>query len=140
MNRRQFLTLGASGGVLSITGCIGFPMGDSTPEYPGGTLLVSNTSRSELSVTITTVDYSPPMTLETTIPSGELVILREFVSTSPGTVVTLAARIGDEGEPKEFEFLPNGGGDESDAPPEYARLTIQNAVEESATWTAREGT
>ncbi len=114
--------------------------GDSAPEYPGGTLWVYNTSQSDLSITVTTVDHSPSATLETTIPAGETVIRREFISTAPGTAATLAARIGDDGEQKTFEFLPDGGGDESDAPPEYARLTIENAVEASAEWTAREGT
>lgn len=140
MNRRQVLATGSTVAVLSLAGCPGLPTDDSAPDYPRGSLYVYNTSESALSVAVWTVDRSPRRTRETTVPAGEHVVVREFVSASPGTAVTLAARIGDDGEPTRFEFLPNGGGEGSDAPPEYARLTVRNAVEESATWTAREGT
>lgn len=140
MNRRKFLTVGASAALVSMGGCAGFPRGDSAPEYPGGSLYLYNTSRSAQTVVVTTIDHSPPKTFETTVPAGETVVQPEFVSAPPGTVVTIAARIGEDGEQKPFEFLPSGGGDGSDAPPEYARFTITNAVEASAEWTAREGT
>jgi len=74
---------------------------------------------------------------ETDIPAGETVIERGFVNASDGEVVTLSAVIGDEGEPTTFDFLPGGG---KDAQPEVAHLSIENAVEESASWTATAGT
>ncbi|MCD2204504.1 hypothetical protein [Halobacterium sp. KA-6] len=96
-----------------------------------------NTSQSAITVAVETVNHDPPASIETTVPSGEHIVEREFVTADPGTTVTLAARIGETGETT-FDFLP--GGDESGDSPEYARLDIRNAVEISAEWSARKGT
>jgi hypothetical protein len=89
----------------------------------------------EVSVSVANRDDSPQF--ETDIPVGETVTEREFITASEVEIVTLSAVIGGEGEPTTFEFLPGGG---NDAPPEIAHLSIENAVEKSATWTARPGT
>ncbi|NHN42749.1 hypothetical protein G9C85_14075 [Halorubellus sp. JP-L1] len=140
MNRRRFVATASSVAVLATSGCSRLSPSNSAPEHPGGSIYLSNTARSELTVTVSTVDYEPAKSLETTVPSGEHVVQPEFVSAAPGAAVTVAARIGDDGDRLPFEFLPAGGGDGSDAPPEYARLSIRNAVEASAEWTARPGT
>ena len=48
-----------------------------------------NTSESELSVAVTTVDHSPAATFEEAVPSGETEIRAGFVSVPAGTTVTL---------------------------------------------------
>lgn len=141
MNRRRFLAAAGGGlGLAVLSGCTGFleTDGNETPEHPGGTLVVENTGNSSLTVSVWVVEERFSGTLDTTVEGGATVVEREFVTASAGDVVTLAARIGDEGEPTTFEFLPGGG--EGDAPPEIARLSVENAVEASATWTASEGT
>lgn len=141
MNRRQFLaSLGGSLVPFSLTGCAGvFPTGDDeTGEYPGGSLLIENTGDSQLEVSISVVEERFTASLDTSVPAGETVVERSFVTASAGEVVTLAAQIGSEGDPTTFEFLPAGG--EDTTPPEVARLSITNAVEDSTTWTATQGT
>lgn len=137
MHRRRFLTTAGSSSAVALAGCLSFPRGDSAPEYPRGSLYVYNTSQSAITVAVETVGHDPPASVETTVPAGEHVVEREFVTADPGETVTLTARIGETGETT-FEFLPAGG--ESGDSPEYARLTIRNAVEESAEWSARQGT
>lgn len=130
MNRRRFLAggVGVSGTILG--GC-SFPRGDSAPEYPGGTLWLYNSYRSDVKVTVTTVDHTPKATAETIVPAGETLIRREFVTAEPGESATLASRVND-GDHLTFEFLPAGT---DDATPEYARLNIETPV--SASWSAR---
>ncbi|MFT4920843.1 MAG: hypothetical protein ACI8XM_000034 [Haloarculaceae archaeon] len=137
MHRRRFLTAVGGTTAVAVSGCLSFPRGDSAPEYPRGSLYVYNTSQSSITVAVETVDHDPPASVETTVTAGEHIVEREFVTADPGTTVTLAARIGETGETT-FEFLP--AGDDSGDSPEYARLTIRNAVEESAEWSARKGT
>jgi hypothetical protein len=138
-SRRQYLT--TVGSCLSagfISGCVGILPTDSTDsDYPGGTVVVENTSDASLSVSVTVVEDGYDASIETTLSGGETLVEREFVTVDEGAVITLAARIGDSGDPTTFRFLPAGG--EDDTPPEVARLTIENAVEASATWTAMGG-
>lgn len=140
MRRRRYLTTaGGWFGLVQLAGCLDvLPTGArDSPTYPGGTLVVENTSESGLQVAVTIVEDEWSSTLETTVPGEDTVVREEFVTANQGDVVTLAAVIGGDGEPSTFEFLPAGG--EGDAPPEVAHLTIQNAVEASATWTATPG-
>lgn len=141
MRRRQYLAMiSGSLSLLSLSGCTSFlPTGnDDDPNYPGGTLVIENTGENDVDLSVSVVEEEFSASLDTTVPAGETSIEREFVIASEGDIATLTAQIGDEGEPTTFEFLPAGG--EDDAPPEVARLTIENAVEESASWTATEGT
>lgn len=130
MNRRHFLA--SSGGLAAtmLAGC-SFPRGDSAPEYPGGTLWIHNSYRSNIEIAVTTVDHVPEASVETTVPAGETLIRREFATAESGEGVTLAASV-DGGDRLTFEFLPAGTGD---ATPEYARLDIETPV--SASWSAR---
>lgn len=130
MNRRHFLTGGVGLGAAMLAGC-SFPRGDSAPEYPGGTLWIYNSYRSEVEIAVTTVNHAPEASVETTVPAGETVIRREFVTAESGEAVTLAASV-DDGDRLTFEFLPAGTGD---ATPEYARLDIETPA--SASWSAR---
>ena len=125
---------------MQLAGCLdALPTGaGDSPTFPGGTLVVENTAESGLQVAVTVVEDEWSSTLETTVPGEDTVVREEFVTANQGDVVTLAAVIGGDGEPTTFAYLPAGGA--SDAPPEVAHLTIQNAVEASATWTATPGT
>jgi hypothetical protein len=137
MNRRRFLTtLGATAALVSTGGCV---MGDSIPgpNYPGGTLSLYNTAESDLSVTVTAVEYSPATTLEVELPAGSTETYREFVSASPGTAVTLRARAETSEGWTRFSFLPSGG-DESDTPPQYVQLDILG-VGGGLDWSASDG-
>lgn len=141
MHRRRFLT--ATTGctaLLSLSGCAGIlpATNAENPDFPGGTLVIENTGDSPLDVTISVAEDRFSATLDATVPAGETVVERRFVTASEGDIATLTARIGADGEPTTFEFLPAGG--TNDSPPEVARLSIENAVEESATWTAVAGT
>ncbi|WP_275738175.1 hypothetical protein [Halorhabdus sp. SVX81] len=135
-DRRQFLgTVGSLLGITSISGCFGLVMTDSAdPIYPGGTVVIENTAARSLPVSVTAVEDRYEASLETIVPAGETRVRREFVAAEAGDLVTLAARLGDSGGPYPFEFLPAGG--ENNARPEVARLTIRNAVEPRADWTA----
>lgn len=130
MNRRRFLADGTGLGAAILAGC-SFLRGDAAPEYPGGTLWIYNSHRSDVEIAVTTVDHTPEASVETTVPAGETLIRREFVTAESGEAVTLAARI-DSGDRLTFEFLPAGT---ADATPEYARLDIDTPV--SANWSAR---
>ena len=139
MDRRRFITvLGVAAAPMSISGCTGMlPTGaDDEPQYPGGTVIVENAAASSLEVTVSAQRDDAPH-LETDVPAGETITEREFITAPAGAVVTLAAVVGGDGEPTTFEFLPGGG---EETPSEVAHLSIENAVEESAVWTARPGT
>jgi hypothetical protein len=143
MRRRRYLgMIGSVLGSASVAGCAGLvPLGDGNgaPEYPGGTLIIENTGETAVTVSVTVTPNKYDSSLETSVSGGETLIEREFVTAERGDVVTLAALLGDEGDPVEFEFLPAGGEGE-DTPPEVARLTFENAVEASVTWSATGGT
>lgn len=113
-----------------LAGC-NFPRGSSAPEYPGGTLWIYNSYRSDVEIVATTVNHAPEASVETTVPAGESLIRREFVTAESGEAVTLAAHV-DGGDRLTIEFLPAGT---SDASAEYARLDINTPV--SASWSAR---
>jgi hypothetical protein len=137
MNRRRFLaTVGAIASLAFTAGC----MGDSIPgpNYPGGTLWLHNTAEADLSLTITTVDQSPKATLEVELSAGSGEAYRQFVSAPLGSAVTLRARVETSEKWTTFEFLPSGGGDGSDTPPQYARLDILG-VDGGLDWSAWEG-
>ena len=138
-DRRRFLeTVGSVFGIASVSGCLGILANERTdPAYPGGTVVVENTIERSLTVSITVVENGYDATLETTMSGGGTRVRREFVSADAGDVITLAARLGDDDDPTAFEFFPAGG--ENNARPEVAQLTIQNAVEARAVWTARRG-
>ena len=123
---------------MSISGCLGFlPTDDGTsPEYQGGTVVIENIGSRSVRVSVETVEDAYSASFETTVQAGETVVRREFIAASRGAAVTLAAQLGPDGDPTTFEYLPNGG---EDTPPEVARLTIENDVEASATWTATTG-
>ncbi len=141
MRRRRFT--GAIISILgsaSLAGCTGLiPPGNESdsPDYPGGTLVVENTGMSSVHVSVSAGPDRGDASLDTNAAGGETLVRREFVTAERGDVVTLTAQLGSEGEPIEFQFLPAGGGD--DTPPEVVRLSIENAVEASATWTATKG-
>lgn len=140
MRRRRFFTrIVGSITLLSISGCAGLlPTEDgNSPDYPGGTLVVENAGESALDISVGVVEEQYSASLDTTVSAGDTDVRREFVTASEGDVVTLSAVLGGDGDPTTFEFLPAGG--DGDAPPEVAALTIQNAVEESASWTALQG-
>lgn len=120
MNRRRFLSGSMGLGATMLDGC-NFPRGDSAPEYPGGTLWIYNSYRSDVEVAVRTVHRSPERAIETTVPASETLIRREFVTADPGEIVTLAARVADN-DRHAFTFLPAGS---DDAGPEYARLDIE---------------
>lgn len=140
-SRRRFLTTVGVSTAVATCGCLSGPPSDDTvpgPEYPPGTLWAYNTSTSDLSVTVTTVDHSPSATFEDVVPSGESEGRREFVSAPAGTTVTLQARVESFAEAGlSFSFMPSGGGSESDVPPQYVRLHIPGA-DGDVKWQSRE--
>jgi hypothetical protein len=142
MERRQYVgAMSAILGSASIAGCAGFvPVGNESesPEYPGGTLVVENTGETAVNVSVTVASEGYDASLGAAVAGGETLVRREFVSAESGDIVTLVARLGSEGEPIEFQYLPAGG--DVDSPSEVARLTFENAVEASATWSAIRGT
>ena len=142
MRRRRYLgTVSAVFGSASVAGCTGLvPFGTESerPEYPGGTLIIRNTGKTTVNVSVTVSPDEHDASLDTPVSSGETLIRREFVTAEAGDIVTVAALLGREGEPIDFQFLP-AGGEDGDAPPEVARLTFKNAVEASATWSATGG-
>ena len=142
MRRRRYLgVIGSVLGSASVAGCTGLvPLGgeNESPEYPGGTLIIENTGRAAVNVSVTTSSNGYDASLDASVSSEETLLRREFVTAERGDVVTLAALLGNEGEPVEFEFLP-AGGEREDSPPEVARLTFENSVEASATWSATSG-
>jgi hypothetical protein len=143
MRRRQYVgAVGAFLGSASVAGCTGllpFESESDGPEYPGGTLIIKNTGKAAVNVSVTVSPDEHNGSLDATVSGGETRIQREFVTAERGDVVTVAALLGDEGEPIKFQFLP-AGGEDGDAPPEVARLTFESAVEASATWSATGGT
>lgn len=129
------------GGVAAIvvSGCLGV-LPDSEqggPQYPGGTVVVEHTGSTPAQVTVRMTDPDQRVVVDTTVDPGTTVVRRRAVTVSTGTVVTLAADLGDGGDPISFEFLPSGT---TTAPPEVAVLTIQSDVTASAEWTATAGT
>ncbi|QSG12336.1 hypothetical protein HSBGL_1926 [Halapricum desulfuricans] len=102
-----------------------------------GTTVIENNGDQSLAVSITVVKDTYDATIETSVPAGETHVRRDFVDADAGEIVTLSARLGDSGDPTMFELLPTGG--ENNARAEVARLTVQNAVEASAQWTAERG-
>jgi len=139
MQRRQLLR-GAGGclAAVSLAGCAGaLSSGDRDPEYPGGTLLVTNTGDDAVPVSVRTKLDTYDASLDTAVPGGETVVRREFVSARQGDIVTLEALLGETGERLRFQFLPEGS---DDNPPQVAELTFENAVEASASWAATGGT
>ncbi|WP_348609649.1 hypothetical protein [Halobaculum rarum] len=142
MDRRQYVGgMSAVLGSASLAGCAGLlPSGNESenPEYPGGTLLVENKGETAVNVSVTVSTGKYDAALDASVASGETVVRREFITAERGDIVTLAAQLGTEGEPIEFQYLPAGSDDDSS--PEVARLTFENPVETSATWTAIRGT
>ena len=138
MQRRIFISTVGTGVIgASLSGCAGFSDGNKGGRYPGGTLVLSNTGDSAVSVSVTVKPAEYNVSLDTTVEGGEALVRRKFVTADPGDIVNLAARLGNTGEPISFRFLPAGGGD--DATPEVARLTFENEVEAEASWTATPG-
>jgi hypothetical protein len=108
------------------------------PHFPSGTLWVSNTSESDLSVTVTTVERSSPAKFEKVVPSTEIETRRGFVSAPAGATVTLKARVESFAEDGiSYSFMPGGGGSEGDTPPQYARLNVPGSDGE-VNWQSRE--
>ena len=140
MRRRRYIrAAGGCFGAVALSGCAEvLPSGDQDPEYPGGTLIVENTGDNPVRVAVTTKSDQYDASLDTDIAGGEVIVRREFVTAEQGKIVTLEAQVAETGDRISFQFLPAGGGDEY--PPEVARLTFENAVEASATWTATTGT
>ena len=142
MDRRQYVgAMAAVLGSASVAGCAGLlPVGDNSEssEHPGGTLIVENNGEAAVNVSVTVTPDGYDASLDASVAGGETLVRREFVTAESGDIVTLAARLGGEGEPIEFQYLPAGGN--GDSPPEVARLAFENAVEASATWTATRGT
>lgn len=138
MQRRRYLTTVATGLAGGVAGCVDrLPGGENEPSYPGGTLVVENAGDASVRVTVTATPDAFEATLDTDVAGGATVVRRAFVTGDPGDIATLEARLGETGDPISFQFLPAGS---DDAPPEVARLTFENAVEASATWTATRGT
>ncbi|WP_262177124.1 hypothetical protein [Haloarcula laminariae] len=141
-SRRQVLTTIGGSTAVATAGCAGLFSSDDDsvpgPEYPGGTLWIYNTAKSDLAVTVKTVDYSPSATLQKVVPSGDTEIREAFVSAPAGTSVTLKARVESFAEEwLSFTFLPSGGGTETATPPQYARLHIPGTDGE-VNWQTRE--
>jgi hypothetical protein len=139
MQRRGYLrAVGGCIGAMSVSGCAeSLPGGNQDPEYPGGTLVVENTGDAPVRVSVNTKLERYDATVDTDVSGGESLVRREFVTANQGDIVTLAAQLGETGDRIRFQFLPAGG---EGSPPEVARLTFENAVEASATWTATSGT
>jgi hypothetical protein len=142
MHRRQYVgAMTAVLGSTSVAGCTGLLPSwneSESPEYPGGTLVVENTGEMAVNVSVTVTTDGYDASLDASVAGGETLVRREFVTAESGDIVTLAARLGSEGEPIQFQYLPAGG--DGDSPPEVARLSFKNAVEASTTWTAIPGT
>lgn len=141
IDRRRYLaTLGSCLGIASLSGCAGIlpTGGDAGPDHPGGTVVVENAGDASIAVSVWVVEDGVDAAIDATVSGGETLVRREFVTADEGEVVTLAARLGDGGNPTTFRFLPAGS--EDGTPPEVARLTVENAVEASARWTATRGT
>lgn len=128
MKRRVFIA--GAGGLAAAAGCVGR---NRSGGYPGGTVVVESEADDSLSVSVTAPGRSA--SLSATVSPGERVVRRAFVTAEAGESVTLRALLGADGDPIDFDFLPAGSGT---APPEVARLSVKNAVEASATWTATE--
>lgn len=140
-SRRRFLTTVGVGALGVTGGCLDAPTsgkdGVPGPEYPAGTLWVYNTAKSDLSVTVETVDRSPAATFERVVESGQTAIRREFASAPVGTTATLRASVETFAEGwLSFSFTPSGGPG-SDTPPQYARLHVPGA-DGGVGWQARE--
>lgn len=140
MQRRRYLrAAGGCLGAVSLSDCTGvLSGGDQSPEYPGGPLLVENTGDSSVLVSVQPKLAQYDASLDAGVAPGETAVRRAFVTAERGDVVTFEARLGETGELIRVQFLPAGGDDGS--PPEVARLTFEDAVEASATWTATSGT
>jgi hypothetical protein len=110
---------------------------DTTPTYPGGTIVLENTGNNPVPVSVATKLDQYTASLDTSVAGGETVVRREFVTAEPGKIITLIAQLGQTGDEIRFQFLPAGGDD--NAPSEVAHLTFENAVEAGATWTATSG-
>lgn len=142
-SRRRFLTTIGVSTAIATCGCTVLSTPDEDddvpgPNYPSGTLVVYNTSKSDLSVRVTTVDHSPSATFEEVVPSGESEIREGFVSAPAGTTVTLKAHVESFAEDGiSYSFMPSGGGSENDTPPQYARLHIPGSDGE-VNWQSRE--
>ncbi|WP_141212002.1 MULTISPECIES: hypothetical protein [unclassified Halorubrum] len=138
MERRQYLqAIGGCFGVVSISGCTEIlPGSNQESEYPGGTFLVENTGNNAVPVSVETKLDQYDASLDIEVAAGTTVARPEFVTANQGEIVTLVAQFGSTGDAIRFQFLPAGG---EDTPPEVAQLTVENAVEASATWTATSG-
>lgn len=142
-SRRRFLTTIGVSTAVATCGCTGVFTSDDDddvpgPNYPSGTLWVYNTSTSDLSVTVTTVDHSPSASFEQVVPSGDTEIREAFVSAPAGTTVTLNARVESFAEDGiSHSFMPSGGGSGNESPPQYARLHIPGSDGE-VNWQSRE--
>jgi hypothetical protein len=138
MQRRRYLrAIGGCLGAVSVSGCTGILPGDNQdPEYPGGTLVLENTGNNAVPVSVETKLDQYDASLDTEVAAGTTVVRREFVTADQGEIVTLVAQLGSTGDAIRFQFLPAGG---ETSPREVARLTFENAVEASATWTATGG-
>ena len=138
MQRRQFLGgIGGCFAAVSLAGCAGvLPGGEQDPKYPGGTLVLENKGDNSVLVSVRAKLEQYDASLEADIAGGETVVREEFVSAEQGDIVTLEAVLGETGDSISFQFLPEGS-DEN--PPEVAVLTVENAVEASANWSATAG-
>ena len=139
MHRRRLLEgIGGCLAAVSLAGCAGvIPGGEQEREYPGGTLIIENTGDNSVQVSIRTKLEQYDASLETDVAGRETVVQEEFVTAEQNDIVTLEAVLGETGDPISFQFLPEGS-DEN--PPEVAELTVKNAVEASASWSATSGT
>lgn len=140
MQRRRYLrATGGCFGVVALYGCAEIlSTGDQDPDYPGRSLGVENAGDTPVRVAVNTKLDQYAASLDANVAGGEVIVRREFVTAEQGEIVTLVAQLGETGDRLRFQFLPAGGGDES--PPEVAHLTVENAVEASATWAATSGT
>lgn len=138
VSRRSVLAGVAGVGIGVTPGCLGvLPAPDtSEPVYPGGTLRIQHTGSSPLAVHVEVLESGYSAEYDAELDAGAIVVREAFVTAEEGTVVTLAARLGPDGDPTTFEFLPGGG---VETPPEVAILTVENEVEASAIWKATAG-
>lgn len=140
--RRYLATVGVST-TTATCGCTVFssPAEDDKvpgPNYPSGTLVVYNTSKSDLSISATTVDYAPPATFEQVVQSGDPEIRKTSVSAPSGTTVTLKAHVESFAEDGiSYSLMPSGGDSENNTPPQYDQLHILGSDAE-VNWQARE--
>jgi hypothetical protein len=101
-------------------------------------VVVENTGDAPVEVSVETKPDEYDASLDTEVSGGETIVRREFVTAEQNDIVSLRALLGETGDRISFQFLPAGSRDNS--PPEVARLTFENPVEASATWTATRGT